>query len=48
MNLDKLKKDKMKLKELIIVLRDTYDLSFRKIGEKLQLNREKTRRIYYQ
>ena len=47
MDLDELKKDKIRLKELIIVLRDKYDMSFRKIGEKLQLNREGTRKIYY-
>lgn len=45
-NIDDLKKDKNKLKELIILLRDKYNLSYRKISEEINISREKIRYIY--
>ena len=44
--LDDLKKDKSKLKELIIVLKTEYNISSRKISEKLRMGRETIRKIY--
>ena len=44
--LDDLKKDKSKLKELIIVLKTEYNISLRKISEKLRMGRETIRKIY--
>ena len=44
--LDDLKKDKIKLKELIIILKTEYNISLRKISEKLRMGRETIRKIY--
>ena len=44
--LDDLKKDKNKLKELIIILKTEYNISLRKISEKLRMGRETIRKIY--
>ena len=44
--LDDLKKDKIKLKELIIILKTEYNISLRKISEKLRIGRETVRKIY--
>mgnify|MGYP000985683275 FL=1 len=44
--LDDLKKDKSKLKELIIVLKTEYNISLRKISEKLRMGRETIRKVY--
>ena len=44
--LDNLKKDKIKLKELIIILKTKYNISLRKISEKLRMGRETIRKIY--
>lgn len=44
--LNDLKKDKRKLKELIIILKTEYNISLRKIAEKIKLGRETIRRIY--
>lgn len=41
-----LKEDKIKLKELIILLKEEYKISLRKISEELEVNREKIRRLY--
>ena len=45
---DELNNEKDKLKELIIMLKDNYNFSFRKISKELNINREKLRRIYIQ
>ena len=45
---EELKKDKIKLKELITNLKDKYKVSFRKMETKIGLNRETIRKIYYQ
>lgn len=39
-------KDKQKLKNLIKILKDEYNVSLRKISEELNIGREKTRQIY--
>ena len=44
--LDDLKKDKIKLKELIIILKTEYNISLRKISEKLRIGRETVKKIY--
>lgn len=44
--LDDLKKDKNKLKELIIILKTEYNISLRKISEKLRMGRETIRKVY--
>ena len=44
--LDDLKKDKIKLKELIIILETEYNISLRKISEKFRIGRETIRKIY--
>ena len=44
--LDNLKKDKIKLKELIVILKTEYNISLRKISEKLRMGRETIRKIY--
>ena len=44
--LDNLKKDKIKLKELIVILKTEYNISLRKISEKLRIGRETIRKIY--
>lgn len=44
--LDDLKKDKSKLKELIIVLKTEYNISLREISEKLRMGRETIRKVY--
>ena len=44
--LNDLKRDKIKLKELIIILKTEYNISLRKIAEKIELGRETIRRIY--
>ena len=44
--LDDLKRDKNKLKELIIILKTEYNISLRKISEKLRMGRETIRKIY--
>lgn len=38
--------NKIKLKELVTVLKDKYNISLRKIAQELNLDREKIRRIY--
>ena len=38
--------DKIKLKELIIILKTKYNISLRKISEKLRMGRETIRKIY--
>ena len=45
---DELNNEKDKLKELIIMLKDNYNFSFRKISKELNINREKLRKIYSQ
>lgn len=45
-NLLELKKDKTKLKKLVILLKDKYNVSFRKISKEINISREKLRRIY--
>lgn len=44
--LDDLKKDKSKLKELIIVLKTEYNISLREISEKLRMGRKTIRKVY--
>lgn len=44
--LNDLKKDKRRLKELIIILKTEYNISLRKIAEKIGMGRETIRRIY--
>jgi len=43
-----LKSDKIKLKKLIIILKEKHNFSFRKISSEININREKLRRIYNQ
>lgn len=45
-NLNDLKKNRKKLKELIIILKEDYDISLRRIAEELKINRECLRKIY--
>lgn len=45
-NLLQLKNDKIKLKKLVILLKEKYNVSFRKISKEININREKLRRIY--
>lgn len=45
-NLLELKKDKVKLKMLVIMLKKQYNVSFRKISKEININREKIRKIY--
>ena len=44
--IDELKRDKRKLKELITILKTEYNISLRKISEKLRMGRETIRKIY--
>ena len=44
--INELKKDKEKLKELIMLLKTKYNISLRKISEKIKIGRETIRRIY--
>ena len=44
--LDDLKRDKNKLKELIIILKTEYNISLRKISEKLRMGRKTIRKVY--
>lgn len=44
--IDDLKKDKLKLKELIDILYNKYNLSLRKIAEATNISREKIRKIF--
>lgn len=44
--LEELTKNKLKLKELIIMLKKKHDISLRKISEELHLSREIVRRLY--
>ena len=44
--IDELKRDKRKLKELITILKKEYNISLRKISEKLRMGRETIRKIY--
>ena len=44
--LDDLKKDKSKLKDLIIVLKTEYNISLREISEKLRMGRKTIRKVY--
>lgn len=46
LDLDNLKKDKRKLRELIIILKGEYNISLRKVAEEIGLNREIIRRLY--
>ena len=46
LELDNIKKDRKKLKELIIILKSDYNISLRKIAEEIGLNRETVRKIY--
>lgn len=46
LDLDKLKKDKNKLRSLIILLKNEYKMSLRKISESLGVAREKIRILY--
>lgn len=45
-DLNELKKDMKKLRKLIILLRNQYNISLRKIAEEVNINREKVRQIY--
>ena len=45
---EELKDDKIKLKKLIILLKEEYKISLRKISEELGINREKIRTLYKQ
>ena len=44
--LNELKADKENLRRLIILLRNKYNISLRKIAEEVNVNREKVRRLY--
>lgn len=44
--LEELKNDKIRLKEIIVILKKKYNFSLREIAEKMMLGREKIRRIY--
>ena len=44
--LEELKNDKIRLKEIIVILKKEYNFSLREIAEKMMLGREKIRRIY--
>ena len=44
--INELKKDKEKLKELIMLLKTKYNISLRKISEKIKIGRETIRKIY--
>lgn len=41
-----IKKDTKKLSEIIVILRDSYNVSFREISKKLNIDREKARKLY--
>ena len=41
-----LKRNKRKLKELIIILKEQYNISLRKIAKEVHMGREKIRRLY--
>ena len=45
---EELYNEKDKLKELVIMLKNNYNFSFRKISKELNINREKLRKIYSQ
>lgn len=45
-DLNDLKKDTKKLRDLIILLKNQYNISLRRIAEKIKINREKVRQIY--
>ena len=44
--LEELKNDKIRLKEIIVILKKEYNFSLREIAEKMKIGREKIRRIY--
>lgn len=44
--LSEIKKDTKKLSELIVILKNGYNVSFREIAKKLNINREKVRKLY--
>lgn len=46
LELIKLLKNKEKLKKLVIVLKDNYNLSFRQIAERVDIGRETLRKLY--
>ena len=46
MEINNLKKDKIKLKELIMILKIEHNISLRKISDKLKIGRETIRKIY--
>lgn len=46
MKLNEVKKDKEKLRELVIVLKREYNISLRKIAKEIKLNRETVRKLY--
>ena len=46
LELESLKEDSEKTKELIVLLKEKYNISLRRIARELNLTREKTRRIY--
>ena len=46
MDLTKLKNDKLKLRDLLIILKNDYNISLRKISQILDINRETLRNIY--
>ena len=46
--MEDIKKDKVKLKEIIVILKDKYHISLRTIAEEIEVNRESVRKIYSQ
>ena len=46
MEINNLKKDKIKLKELVMILKIEHNISLRKISDKLKIGRETIRKIY--
>lgn len=46
MKLNEVKKDKEKLRELVIILKREYNISLRKIAKEIKLNRETVRKLY--
>ena len=46
LNISDLKKNQKKLKELIIILKTEYNVSLRKIAEKMKIGRETIRKVY--
>jgi len=46
MKLNEVKKDKEKLRELVIILKTEYNISLRKIAKEIKLNRETVRKLY--